>query len=109
MNVRAPSVATDPDLRLLPAAVAGFTAAWWAVSAGSRAVLASATLAALLAAGSLWVDRLHRARGGRGTAGFGGALTVSAAALVLTSTGTRLAEREAGRCPAGRGSLLSRR
>jgi ComEC/Rec2-related protein len=104
----------SPDLRLLPAALAAWGAAWWATTRSAGVVLAVAGLAALLAGLTLVVPRRATATGEHpsaaspATSGTGEwarrtasvlAVAFAAVAVVLAACAVRLDGRAAGALP----------
>jgi competence protein ComEC len=109
--------APGPDLRLLPAALASWTAAWWATGQAAATALVAALAATALTCMALVRILLPSRRPPRPGAGTGAAtaartsptavstvaapvaVALAAVAVVLASCASQLARREAGELP----------
>jgi competence protein ComEC len=83
-----------PDLRLVPAALAAWAAAWWATASSVRVVVVAAVVVLVLAAGA---SAVALRRSGASLAAL--ALAAAAVAAVLAAAGAALAPRADGRWP----------
>ena len=88
-----------PDVRLVPAALAAWAAAWWATgSSGPGPVRAAAGAALLIAVTTAAWVLLHRGRSA--PAAPATVLVAAVVAVVLAAAAAALADRDAGRWPA---------